>query len=195
VVFTSNVLPHISHLELFQKEILRVLKPKGIVLHILPTTGWRFWTFVIHYPSNLIKKSKYILSKLFASLPDSAPQEKGVDREHASAIESKHASSNFLDRTRRRLMWLFEPPRRLGERGSVFTEHYLFSEYCWRNRFQRDGWVISACVPNHLFYTGHLLFGARITLQARRTLSYVLGSACKIYILQLGNAQASIKTA
>jgi len=44
VVFSSNVMEHIPHLEEFQTEIHRVLKPGGIALHILPSSSWRAWT-------------------------------------------------------------------------------------------------------------------------------------------------------
>jgi len=44
IVFSSNVLEHIPHIYEFQKEIHRVLKPGGIVIHILPSSYWRFWS-------------------------------------------------------------------------------------------------------------------------------------------------------
>jgi SAM-dependent methyltransferase len=48
VVFTSNTLEHIPHLDDFQKEIHRVLKPEGFAIHVLPSGSWRFWTNVTH---------------------------------------------------------------------------------------------------------------------------------------------------
>ena len=44
VVFSSNSLEHIPHIEAFQAEIHRVLRPNGIAVHILPSATWRFWT-------------------------------------------------------------------------------------------------------------------------------------------------------
>jgi len=44
IVFSSNVLEHIPHIYQFQKEIQRVLKPDGIVIHILPSSSWRIWS-------------------------------------------------------------------------------------------------------------------------------------------------------
>ena len=41
IVFSSNVLEHIYD---FQAEIERVLKPGGIVIHILPSSSWRLWS-------------------------------------------------------------------------------------------------------------------------------------------------------
>ncbi len=48
VIFSSNVLEHIPHLEAFQTEIHRVLKPDGIAVHIVPSSAWRFWTNITH---------------------------------------------------------------------------------------------------------------------------------------------------
>ena len=49
VVFSSNVLEHIAHIDQFLLEIKRVLKSNGIAIHILPTGSWRFWTNLSHY--------------------------------------------------------------------------------------------------------------------------------------------------
>jgi SAM-dependent methyltransferase len=49
IVFSSNTLEHIPHIYDFQKEILRVLKPDGIALHILPSGSWRFWTNIAEF--------------------------------------------------------------------------------------------------------------------------------------------------
>ena len=48
VVFSSNVLMHIPHVHDFQKEILRVLKPDGSAIHVLPTSSWRLWSNLTH---------------------------------------------------------------------------------------------------------------------------------------------------
>jgi SAM-dependent methyltransferase len=48
IVFSSNVLEHIPHVHAFQKEIHRILKPEGSVLHVLPSSSWRFWTNISH---------------------------------------------------------------------------------------------------------------------------------------------------
>jgi SAM-dependent methyltransferase len=48
IVFSSNVLEHIPHVYEFQAEILRVLKPDGYAVHVLPSSSWRLWTNVTH---------------------------------------------------------------------------------------------------------------------------------------------------
>ena len=48
VIFSSNVLEHIPNVYAFQEEIHRVLKQDGRVIHVLPSSGWRFWTNIAH---------------------------------------------------------------------------------------------------------------------------------------------------
>ncbi len=50
-VFSSNVLEHIPHLGETFAEIRRVLRAKGIAVHVLPTPIWRTWTTLMHYPT------------------------------------------------------------------------------------------------------------------------------------------------
>lgn len=48
IVYTSNLLEHVPHLYPFQKEIRRVLQPGGCVIHVLPSSSWRFWSNLSH---------------------------------------------------------------------------------------------------------------------------------------------------
>lgn len=48
IIYSSNVLEHIPHIYEFQKEIHRVLKPNGVVIHVLPSSSWRFWSNITH---------------------------------------------------------------------------------------------------------------------------------------------------
>lgn len=48
IIFTSNTLEHIKNIYAFQNEIRRVTKEDGVVLHILPSGTWRFWTNLTH---------------------------------------------------------------------------------------------------------------------------------------------------
>lgn len=48
VVFSSNVLEHIPHVDEFQQEIQRVLKPTGKAIHLMPSSQWRLLTNITH---------------------------------------------------------------------------------------------------------------------------------------------------
>lgn len=49
-VFSSNVLEHIAHLHEVLRETRRVVKNDGFHVHIVPSSAWRYWTIVSHYP-------------------------------------------------------------------------------------------------------------------------------------------------
>lgn len=44
IIFTSNVLEHVTDLGAMHAEIRRVLQPRGQIIHVLPTHTWRAWT-------------------------------------------------------------------------------------------------------------------------------------------------------
>lgn len=48
LVYSSNVLEHIYHIDSFQQELLRVVSSDGILVHVLPTPAWRFWTLIVY---------------------------------------------------------------------------------------------------------------------------------------------------
>jgi ubiquinone/menaquinone biosynthesis C-methylase UbiE len=49
IIFSSNTLVMIPGVVEFQKEIMRVLKPGGFVLHALPSSSWRFWSNITYF--------------------------------------------------------------------------------------------------------------------------------------------------
>jgi 2-polyprenyl-3-methyl-5-hydroxy-6-metoxy-1,4-benzoquinol methylase len=48
IVFSSNVMEHILHLNQIQNEIYRVLNNDGVVIHVMPTSSWRILTNITH---------------------------------------------------------------------------------------------------------------------------------------------------
>ncbi len=46
IIFSSNVLEHVSNLDEIQSELFRILKDNGTCIHILPSSYWRFWTII-----------------------------------------------------------------------------------------------------------------------------------------------------
>jgi SAM-dependent methyltransferase len=43
-VYSSNTLEHVKDLEAMHREIARVLRPRGISIHLMPSHWWRAWT-------------------------------------------------------------------------------------------------------------------------------------------------------
>lgn len=156
VVYTSNVLEHISQLQSFHKEIRRVLKPHGTAIHVLPTATWRWWTSCGFY-----------LSK-FHALP-------GKFRFQNSTT----AASPPLPDFRHRII-----PERHGSHGNSFTELHSFRCNNWIESFLSSGWNVESTQANRLFYTGYSLLDNRLSLTLRHYLSYFMGSSCVIYVLR-----------
>lgn len=166
VVFSSNVLEHIPHVEAFQAEIRRVLKPGGRAVHVLPSASWRFWTTLTHY----LDLPARVLARLGGrnEPPSGAPV--------AAPAPAKPGLAARLGNL------LFE--YRHGERGTTLGELYLFSRPAWRALFRRNGFVVERAVPLGLFYTGYSLCDSALGIPARRTLASILGSATVLYVLR-----------
>ncbi len=169
VVYSSNVLEHVPHIEAFQQEILRVLRPAGRVIHVLPTPAWRLATSLAHY----LFAARYLLSP--------------TRRRHGTP---RPADTTTVPppRTRSRLRSLL--PSRHGEFGNWVTELYYFSKSRWEGQFSRAGFRVDACRSIGLFYTGYDVMSDRLSLSARRRLSRLFGSACRLFVLRPKDADA-----
>lgn len=163
VVFSSNVLEHISQIASFLVEMRRVLKPDGIAVHILPSPPWRFWTSAAHYPFLL----KYLLTGRRDNHDRSQPSVRRVLHEHSVRWIIKSV--------------LFAGPH--GEYPNALSELYFFSRYRWSRLFQKSGFEPEAIETTGLFYTGCLLCPS-LSLETRCRLARILGSACNIYVLR-----------
>jgi SAM-dependent methyltransferase len=175
VVFSSNVLEHILHVEAFQPEILRVLKPDGCAIHLMPTPTWRFWTSVAMYIDNFKRLTRRLTGLFSKTRP-------------AIQTQNSITEDKTLPPLKERLFRAFWPSRH-GEIGNSFTELYYFSRRRWITLFKATGWCIDRVMSNRLFYSGYMLFGPRWGLHTRKLMSYLLGSACMIYLIHPGRVK------
>lgn len=167
VVFSSNVLEHVSDLSHVHAEIRRVLAPGGICLHVLPTHTWRLWSTLASY----LEAISFFFSSLPRLLPQTTPR----------AAELRRLREAWY-RTARHTVGLCLP-RRHGERGNVITELWLFHPRWWRRNFHDNGFAVVGDQPMGLFYTGEVLLGLRLGRAQRERLARVLGSSCHLFRL------------
>jgi SAM-dependent methyltransferase len=167
VVFSSNVLEHVSDLARMHAEVRRVLAPGGTCIHALPTHTWRFWTTLTSY-IEAISFSVSSIPQLVPQVPPSAAELRRLRQ--AWYRIARHVAGLCL-------------PRRHGERGNVISELWLFHPRWWRRNFEENGFAVVAHGPMGLFYTGEALFGPRLGLARRARLSRVLGSSCHLFRL------------
>ena len=55
IIFSSNTLEHVKHLNLLLAEVRRVMVTEGWGIHVMPNSVWRFWSNLAHY-LDLIRK-------------------------------------------------------------------------------------------------------------------------------------------
>ena len=171
-VYSSNVLEHVGHADAFQREIMRVLKPGGIAVHIVPSGSWRTYSNVAHYP--------YILKRALVHARS------GPEASHLSPSDTARLGTTKVETGVSRAGRLFRRallPQRDGEVGNALTEIYHFSRWRWRRLFESNGWIIDSHTSNGLFYTGTYLLGTRLSIQARTKLSRLLGGSCHVFVL------------
>lgn len=172
-VFSSNTLPHIPDLDRALLECWRVLKDDGIAVHILPTVTWRVWTFFGHFVNyRLFSRAWRLLSR--------------GNRDYSSEQNVSAKQKPQLEKNRTVLFSMLKKalPRRLGERGNIFSEAFLFSERAWTAVFRSNRFVVSRVISCGVYNTGHHLLGPRISVVTRQRIAAILGSSCKAYLLR-----------
>jgi SAM-dependent methyltransferase len=174
VVFSSNVLEHVTEIDGLLKEMRRVLKPGGRAVHILPTTSCRVWSIPAHYLW-LCKRLPAVVRHRFGD--PALPSTESAPRRPTSARE-----------------WLGTfVPLPHGERGNTLTEAYYFSSFWWARKFREHGFVVRRIEPNRIFYTMANSMTDSIRFSLRRKLSRLLGSSCRIYVLDAPDGAGSVR--
>ena len=158
IVFSSNVLEHVAKIDDFLDELRRVMSPDGYAIHVLPTPAWRFWTYITHYI--WVTKRLWVLFARKKNDTVRSPQIPKSPRDIAGTLF----------------------PMRHGERGSSITELFYFSKRWWLKQFSGHGYKNVANQPTGIFYTGSFALGASLSIQRRRKLARILGSACRTYV-------------
>ena len=193
IVFSSNVLEHIPHIEAFHSEMKRVLRPGGVGVHAMPTGVWTFWTIVTHYLTALQNVYARARQNRFEKARDEGAANKG-----AVEMETKRDLSPglVLDTAKEgwrtfRHMRKYMPeqtfPNRHGEFGNVFTEIWTFSRWWWTRHLKTNGYRLKSAKPMRLFYTGYMFYGPNWSIKSRNFWSRILGSACIIYVVEPAN--------
>ncbi|MFH1514101.1 MAG: class I SAM-dependent methyltransferase [bacterium] len=121
LIYSSNVLEHIENIEEAIDEMNRVLKPDGIMIHVIPNTTWKFLQLVLWVPFRL----KILAAKLF-----------GIKSQTKSAGEFGSPKSEIETKSSR---WC--PPVH-GVAESHLEELMLFRVSHWKNLFQKKELII-----------------------------------------------------
>lgn len=169
IVYSSNVLEHVEALEGLIAEMGRVLKPSGLMIHIVPSASWRWWTSLAHYPYLIKRGFNFLSSRLTGGDVPAPPRP-------PRATQKKSA-------------WLLKVLRSdvHGVRGkSPFAELALFSRWGWRRRLRSAGLNIAGEYRAGVWYTGYCL-SPSLAMPTRKALARLLGSSCHVFVVTPAN--------
>lgn len=168
IVFSSNVLEHVKDPVAMSMEIKRVVKNDGKVIHILPSSSWRFWTNLTHY-AYLFKLAFLLIRKKMMRLETVNSREKNI-------LEKEYSLKDVLSKA------LIPPVH--GEYPNLIAELFYYRKHRWLQLFKSCGFETVSIFTNGLFYTGYSLFPA-INFSFRQRMAKVLGSSCNIFIMKV----------
>lgn len=169
VVFSSNVLEHVDDLKGLLNDAVRVLKPGGIMVHILPSATWRWWTMLMHYVW-------VVQSVVFRRKNPETP---------GPRIHTPYSVYNLL-----RFGWVIGFPHAHGIYANAFVELYTFTKLRWKKYFERAGLTVIEIKPVGVFYTAYKIFN-RLDVDRRKRLATVLGSSCNLFVLTASALRSS----
>jgi SAM-dependent methyltransferase len=164
VVMSSNVLEHVQDLRNALRELSRVLKPGGTMLHVLPSSSWRLWSTLAEFVAAPIAAFLAVVR---------GPQGVwvGMARWRWTAAQ---------------LVAALRPLRFLphGVDRCALTELCSFSRPAWLRRFAANDCSVLRVAPLKLWYTGEMVLGPRLSLLHRTCLAAWLGSATVLYVIR-----------
>ncbi len=163
IVFSSAVLEHVPDPVPLLRETRRVMKADAIGIYVLPSTSWRFWTLLAHYPY-LVKRA----------LGWTRPAPTATNAVASSAAPTR----SVWERVRRLLVSSAH-----GEYPTAVSELYYYSKTRWAKVFAKSGLQIAAVAGNGVFYTGYRNFPS-VSQAPRRLLARFLGSPCHVFTVR-----------
>jgi SAM-dependent methyltransferase len=170
-IYSSHMLYYELDTPEFFAELRRVLKPRGLAIHIMPTCIWCVATCLTYYPY-VVKRVPVHLLRLAAG-----------QTSQSTVTASGSTESAGVAATRRRWwQWLVCGP--LGPAPSALAEFWSWQRTELTRLFAREAFETIAVCPLRLFYTGHNLFSNALPFGVRQLLSGILGSASAAYITQ-----------
>lgn len=177
IVYSSNVLEHVEHINTLNNEIARVLSDGGTAIHYVPTAAWRAWSLAAFYPALLRDVFRRVRAKLRADRAD------GSTAASLAAMPSTGQRSLWTKVLRRIV------PHAHGSMGTCFSELLRFSRRSWDAFFSASGWAIESYALNGLFLTGDMILGPRLSTERRKRLSHLFGCTAHLYVLKRQQAQ------
>lgn len=163
VVFSSNVLEHVTQRAALLQEVARVSKPGAQSIHLLPNPCWRLFTLLGFYPDKA-KKAWRLLFRRGSS-----------EKPAASA-----AAANGQKALRHKV--LYDAPH--GEFPSAVAELWFFSALFWRKELNRFGLRLEKTELAGGYWYHAYSDMSLLSLTARARIPRWLGRPCTLYLLR-----------
>ena len=128
LVFSSNVLEHVSQLEESLNEMKRVLAPNGIMIHSMPTTTWKAVQIVARPVASMIKMIKKIVLGCSSQTPRSGDTSHILDPDITSTSKLRFSKifGQFI-------------PTIHGTSNNHIQEFFHFRTGWWMKKFGESG--------------------------------------------------------
>tara|TARA_B110000438_G_scaffold10047_1_gene10235 strand:- start:594 stop:1376 length:783 start_codon:yes stop_codon:yes gene_type:complete len=171
IIYSSNMLQEIQNIEETFKEIKKIVKKDGIIIHIVPSCWWSLITNFWHYcfiPKYLIKSNKF--QQIFKS-----------------NLKESQIKENFSDNTKsskKDLKQLFFHP--LGANTSFIHEIFYFSKLYWKKLFKKNEFNIIDEKNCPYFYSAYSIFNFKF-LGFRKFLARMGITSCFCFIMKKNN--------
>ncbi len=173
VVYSSNVLEHVTKLDALNAEMRRVLRPSGVAVHLLPNPQWRFISLLSYYPGQAIDLLRVLRRRLLG--PQAEPAAILSDAQTSVPVAPRSLGSKI----RARLL----PPTH-GAVGTPLTELSRYSKRQWDRYFTGTGWTIAHYGNNGMLASGDYLLGRALPPALRKALGKAIGGIAHIYVLR-----------
>lgn len=168
LIYSSNVLEHVTNLDALIEEMRRVLRPGGMALHLLPNPQWRILSLITYYPGQAVDFIRYLRKR---------GTRDAVANQSNSVTPQLHRS--LLHKASKRLL----PPTH-GAVGSAISEVGRYSRSNWDRFFRQRGWEIVQYSNNGLVASGDYLLGSALPIAARRWIGRMTGGIAHVYLLR-----------
>lgn len=134
LIFSSNLIEHLSDIDSCLAECRRVIKAEGQIIHTVPNRTWKFFHLLLYYPFAI----KVLLLKIFsakkaAALLESVSPDTGCD----SSLRPQYSKSSIKK---------YLLPKTHGISKSHYGEFKQWGQKRWIDIFKKNGLEISEIV-------------------------------------------------